>query len=83
MDDLLVHATTESTPIHLLTPPSFVDLRESLTEQQQVWCDTNYFEAKPKQMCYLPDEKGQLSQVLYGLPENIPMWDAAALSSRF
>lgn len=51
-------------PITIVTEESFSDDMQNLSEAQRRWCDRNNFKGKAGTYCLIPDEKGEIEQVI-------------------
>lgn len=54
-------------PIRLMTKSEFNAKKNGLSDRAQTWSEAQGFAAVTGQTCLVPDEKGKLSEVLFGL----------------
>lgn len=77
--DALVNSADTSIPITALRSIELQNWLESQDDKLKSWVRSSGFEARSAETCLIPDQDGQLSQVLLGVSPTLTIWSLAAL----
>jgi leucyl aminopeptidase len=66
----LIAADTNATPLWLVTPESWPGIRKKLPKDAAAFATASGFDGKAGQLALLPDSKGKIGQVVFGMPDS-------------
>ena len=75
----LVRSKKSVVPLTLLSNAEWSSWKRTASKTHLNWARATGFEAKPGQVCLLPDRSGGVDRVLAGVSSPLGLWDAAGL----